>query len=167
MFQVKRREYELNVLGFSPMGEELREKFLRGLVDLNPMWDDFFVEHSEEMLLGLAYAEMYKILVEPEAALLYFTTYVRPYSARMHAIMLKQFNGLAARGVFRRAMVKAFLDLDVQRIYVEVPKYNTRLFRAVRALGMKHEGEMRMTILYRNEWWNSDMFSLVRSDVGV
>lgn len=65
-----------------------------------------------------------------------------------------------------RAMLKyVFEQLGLHRIVVEIPLYAVAAMAAVERMGFRKEGRMREAVLYRGEWFDVNLYSILDREV--
>lgn len=69
----------------------------------------------------------------------------------------------------REDLVREFLEigmkeLQFKRVEVEIPFYAYPLFKFVEKVGFKNEGRKRNAILYKNQWFDTNLYSVIPED---
>lgn len=69
----------------------------------------------------------------------------------------------------RQDLVKEFLaivmdELHFRRVEVEIPLYAYPLFSFVEEVGFKKEGRKRSAVLYKEQWFDTNLYSVIKED---
>lgn len=73
---------------------------------------------------------------------------------------------LKGREPILREMVRyAFEEFGFHRLNAEVPHYATPIHYFVKSAGFKKEGRLREAALYRDKWWDIDLYGVLETEV--
>lgn len=64
----------------------------------------------------------------------------------------------------QRLIKFGFANLPIHRLYAETISENRRARSLAERLGMRLEGELRHTRFFRDRWWNTVIYSILRDD---
>jgi RimJ/RimL family protein N-acetyltransferase len=156
---VRPTQFSLDKLGF--LWEKLREfdvlfnDHVRG--DFEAFLNHFIVQvNGEFRAAGLMW--------DVDDVGMFLLNDIKPaISASAHFVFWdRKFSG---REELCREMVKYALDeFQLKRIQVEVPLYARKTMSAVERIGFVQEGRMRDTTLYKDDWFDSNVYSMIPAD---
>lgn len=85
-------------------------------------------------------------------------------SAQAHFLFWdKRFRG--REKLCREMLAYLFLTYNFRRIWVEVPLHSYWTIRAVERLGFVHEGRKRKATLWKGEWYDTNIYSILPEDL--
>ena len=61
-------------------------------------------------------------------------------------------------------MSHAFKDLELYRVWVDIPEYNTHARNMFEGLGFQHEGTLRQNYYNEGKYWDSTVLSMLKSE---
>lgn len=99
-----------------------------------------------------------------DVGILFLTEIVPGGTAKAHYVFWDRI--LRGRDELVYHMVKRLIEeYDFQRIEVEVPLYANPVIISAKRIGFTNEGRKRNVVLYRDEWWDTVMFSMTPEDI--
>lgn len=67
--------------------------------------------------------------------------------------------------LIRQMILYVMQQFDLHRVEVEIPLYVPNAIKFVLRLGFKYEGRRRQVVKYEGQWFDSDLFSILRHEV--
>ena len=104
------------------------------------------------------------IIWEVDDVGLFFITDIYPnYQATGHFTFWdRRFRGREV--LLKTALKYAFKEFDFHRIITEVPLYTPATLGAVERVGFVKEGRLRKATWYQGEWWDVNLYSILREE---
>jgi RimJ/RimL family protein N-acetyltransferase len=66
--------------------------------------------------------------------------------------------------LFRKMLVYIFEEFGFHRIILEVPLHSQRICDFVEGLGFIKEGRLRKATMYRDQWWDVNLYSILEEE---
>ena len=99
-----------------------------------------------------------------DVGLLYLTDIIPGHMARAHFTFWdKIFEGRIP--IIREGVRYAFEELGFARIYSEIPLYAKKTLNFIESVGFKREGRLRKIVKYHGEFWDANVYSVLRDEV--